>query len=46
MIRAGEYGKMAALHGTKIETVLLEDVAKSTKTVDPDLYEIAEVFFG
>lgn len=46
MIRAGEFGRMAALRGTKIETVPLEEVAKSTKTVDPDLYEIAEVFFG
>jgi 6-phosphofructokinase 1 len=46
MIRAGEFGKMAALRGTKIETVPLAEVAKSTKTVDPDLYEIAEVFFG
>ena len=46
MIRAGEFGKMAALRGTKIETVPLDEVARSTKTVDPELYEIAEVFFG
>lgn len=46
MVRAGQFGKMAALKGTRIETVSLVDVAKSTKTVDPELYETAEVFFG
>jgi 6-phosphofructokinase 1 len=45
-VQDGEWGKMVALHGTKIERVPLEDATKTLKTVDPSLYAEAEVFFG
>ncbi len=46
MVRNGEFGKMAALRGTKIVSIPLEEVMKSLKSVDRELYEAAEVFFG
>lgn len=46
MAHSGEFGKMAALRGTKLETVSLTDVMKNVKLVDRDMYEAAEVFFG
>ena len=42
----GDYGKMVALRGTKIERVDLSEGVGELKTLDPDLYETAEVFFG
>ncbi len=42
----GEFGKMVALHGTKIELVALEDALSEPKLLDPELYETAQVFFG
>ena len=46
LIHKGDFGKMVALRGTKIETTPLSDVAGQIRTVDMDLYEIAQVFFG
>jgi phosphofructokinase-like protein len=46
MVNSGEFGKMAALRGTKIVPVSLVDAMKSVKTVDQELYETAELFFG
>ncbi|MFZ1685321.1 MAG: ATP-dependent 6-phosphofructokinase [Candidatus Zixiibacteriota bacterium] len=46
LVRLGEFGNMAALQGMRIVRVPLSEVAKSTKTVDPELYQTAEVFFG
>jgi hypothetical protein len=37
---------MAALKGSEIVPVSLEEVAKGRKTVNMELYEIAKVFFG
>jgi phosphofructokinase-like protein len=48
-IDAGEerdYGKMVALRGTDIVRVPIEDAVGTLKTLDPTLYETAEVFFG
>jgi len=42
----GEWGKMTALHGINIELVDLADAVGVLKTVPPELYEEAEVFFG
>ena len=42
----GDYGKMVALRGPEIRRVLLSDAVGELKTVDPELYETAEVFFG
>jgi len=46
MVVNGEFGKMAALKGSEIVPVSLEEVAKGRKTVNMELYEIAKVFFG
>jgi len=42
----GDWGKMVALHGTKIARVPLESATSKLKTVDPELYKEAEIFFG
>jgi ATP-dependent phosphofructokinase / diphosphate-dependent phosphofructokinase len=42
----GDYGKMVALRGPDIKRVPLGDAVGELKTVDPELYETAEVFFG
>ncbi len=45
-IHDGDFGKMMALHGTKIERVPLASATTELKLVTPDLYAEAEVFFG
>ncbi len=45
-ISEGDYGKMVALRGTRIERVPLAEAIAEPKLVDADLYETAEVFFG
>lgn len=42
----GDYGSMVALQGTQIVRVPLEKGVGELKTLDPDLYATAEVFFG
>jgi 6-phosphofructokinase 1 len=42
----GESGVMVALRGQDIVTVPLSEATAELKTVDPELYEVAEVFFG
>lgn len=46
MVLRGEFGQMAALQGTRIVSVPLEETAKQIKTVDEEIYRTAEVFFG
>ena len=41
-----DYGKMVALQGTAIVRVPIGDAVGTLKTLDPTLYETAEVFFG
>jgi 6-phosphofructokinase 1 len=41
-----EFGKMVALSGNKIISVLIEDAVSALKTVDKELYNIAKEFFG
>ncbi len=41
-----DYGKMVALQGTAIVRVPIADAVGTLKTLDPTLYETAEVFFG
>ncbi|HYO61131.1 MAG TPA: 6-phosphofructokinase [Actinomycetota bacterium] len=41
-----DYGKMVALQGTDIVRVPIADAVGTLKTLDPTLYETAEVFFG
>jgi phosphofructokinase-like protein len=45
-ITEGDYGKMVALRGTRIERVPLAEALVEPKLVDTELYETAEVFFG
>jgi phosphofructokinase-like protein len=46
MVRDGEWGMMAALRGTKVVAVPLDEALASLKMVPRDLYEIAQTFFG
>ena len=41
-----DFGKMVALRGNKIERVPLAEGVGELKTIDPDIYSVAEVFFG
>src|ERR1700760_4575005 len=41
----GDWGKMVALRGTRIERVPLAEALAEPKLVDPELYDTAEVFF-
>ena len=42
----GDFGKMVALRGTRIERVPLAEALAEPKLVDTEIYETAEVFFG
>ncbi|HTU13887.1 MAG TPA: 6-phosphofructokinase [Solirubrobacterales bacterium] len=42
----GQWGKMTALRSTEIEMVEIAEAVAELKTVPPELYEEAEVFFG
>jgi phosphofructokinase-like protein len=46
LIQSKKFGRMAALSGNKIIDVSIEEAVKELKTVDPELYEIAKIFFG
>jgi 6-phosphofructokinase 1 len=46
IVVAGESGNMAALKGSDIVPVSLEEVIKGRKSVNMELYDIAQVFFG
>jgi phosphofructokinase-like protein len=45
VVAAGEFGKMVALKGTRIEAIPMEDALKMKK-LDMELYDIASLFFG
>src|SRR5436305_939670 len=42
----GDFGKMVALRGTRLDRVPLAEALAEPKLVDPELYETAEIFFG
>jgi 6-phosphofructokinase 1 len=44
LIKEGRFGHMVAIQGSRIVPVPLEKVAGKTKTVDLELYKLAEVF--
>jgi 6-phosphofructokinase 1 len=46
MVRAGEWGQMTALRGTRIVSVPLEAAVGELKRLDEEIYRVAEVFFG
>jgi phosphofructokinase-like protein len=45
-VQAGEFGTMVALHGARIERVPIDDALRELKTVDPELVDVASVFFA
>jgi ATP-dependent phosphofructokinase / diphosphate-dependent phosphofructokinase len=45
LLRQGQFGYLAGVRGDVIVPVPLEQVVGHTRTVDPELYEIARVFF-
>ena len=45
-VNEGDWGKMVALRGTEIVRVALADATTELKTVKPEMYGEAEVFFG
>jgi 6-phosphofructokinase 1 len=45
-VTRGEFGRMVALRGTRIELVALDEALAEPKLLDPELYATAEVFFG
>jgi 6-phosphofructokinase 1 len=46
LVQKGEWGKMAALRGNEIIAVDLSEATSTLKTVDLNLFEVAETFFG
>jgi len=46
MVHKEQWGHMAALRGTEIVPIPLEDCVKKEKLVPLELYEVAKVFFG
>ncbi|MBC7233394.1 MAG: 6-phosphofructokinase [Chloroflexi bacterium] len=45
LIRQGKFGRMVALQGDKITDVPLEEIADKRKAVDPELIELAQLFY-
>jgi phosphofructokinase-like protein len=46
MVRAGQWGQMAALQSNRIVSVPLTEAVGELKRLDEEIYRIAEVFFG
>ena len=46
MVARGEWGRMASLRGNAIVSVPLVEATAKLKTVDPEFFSVAEVFFG
>ena len=46
LIEEKKYGEMTALKGNRITSVPLEEVAGGIKTVNLNIYKVAEIFFG
>lgn len=46
LVEEGKFGYMVSLQGKNIVSVPIDEAVKKLKTVDMDLYKIAEIFFG
>jgi 6-phosphofructokinase 1 len=46
LVHAGEFNRMVALKGTRIESVPLESALSCTKKVSPELYALAKTVIG
>jgi len=45
MIKAGKFGRMAALQSNEITDIPIKEAIGKLKTVDPEQYKVAQVFF-
>ena len=45
MVKEGKFGYMSALQGNKIVDIPLSEAVSKMKTVDPALYQLAEIFY-
>jgi 6-phosphofructokinase len=45
LIKQGQFGRMVAVQGNKITDVPLSEVADKRREVDPDLCELAQMFY-
>ena len=46
LVLDGQFGKMVSLQGNRIVSAPLDEQAITMKTVDPELYSLAKLFFG
>jgi 6-phosphofructokinase 1 len=46
LVHEQKFGRMVALSGSKLHDVAIEEATSSLKTLDMELYRVAEVFFG
>jgi len=46
LVLAGQFGKMVSLQGNQVIAVTLDERAVAMKTVDPEFYLMAKLFFG
>jgi len=45
-VQEGDFGTMVALRGAGVTRVPIDDAVRELKTVDPELYDVASIFFG
>ncbi len=46
LVLRGGFGRMAAVHGTEIKSVPLEEIADKYRPLDEEIYRTAKTFFG
>ncbi|HYN86712.1 MAG TPA: ATP-dependent 6-phosphofructokinase [Pyrinomonadaceae bacterium] len=46
MVKAGEWGRMAAVRGNQLVSVPLDEAVDNIKRLDDEIYRVAEIFFG
>jgi len=46
LIKEGKFGEMVSLRDNKLQSVSIDKAVKKRKTIDPDLYQMASVFFA
>lgn len=46
LVKAGKFGQMVSLRDNKLQSVDIAEAVKTRKTVDMDLYHMAQVFFA
>jgi 6-phosphofructokinase 1 len=46
MVNEGKFGRMAALQGNNIIDVSLDEATSKLKTVDMEMFRVAQIFFG